>query len=144
MVEEFGSEAMAGAGDAPYIANADPKYTLSDMFDGELYSMDITELVEGDVIDLGDHRLRVISTPGHTCGGICLYDEVTRSLFSGDTVFSYGVGRTDFPSGSKNELIGSLRKLSELDVGTLYPGHSEITEEGNRAIKYGLMMMGGF
>lgn len=143
LIEEFGSEALAGAGDAPYIANGDPNYTLSGIFQGELQPVEITELMEGDTIDVGEHRLRVINTPGHTCGGICLYDEVTHSLFSGDTVFSNGVGRTDFISGSTKELIASLKKLSEIDVKMLYPGHSECTSDGNRAIKYGLLMMGG-
>lgn len=144
MLKEFDSEALAGSGDAPYIMNGDPNYTLSGLFDGELEQTEVTELMEGDVVDIGEHRLRIINTPGHTSGGICLYDEITRSLFSGDTVFSNGVGRTDFPSGSGRELISSLRKLSELDVKTLYPGHSDISADGNRAIKYGLMMMGGF
>ncbi|MCL1811320.1 MAG: MBL fold metallo-hydrolase [Methanomassiliicoccaceae archaeon] len=142
MADEFGSEAFAGAGDAPYIMSGDPAYTLSDMFGGP-GPADVTELMDGDVIDLGEHRLRVINTPGHTCGGICLYDEVTGALFSGDTVFGYGVGRTDFPSGSARELIASLRKLSEMDVKMLYPGHMDAVPDGNRAIKYGLMMMGG-
>jgi glyoxylase-like metal-dependent hydrolase (beta-lactamase superfamily II) len=142
MAEEFGSEAFAGAGDAPYITNGGPAYTLSDMFGGP-EPAEVSELMEGDVIDLGEHRLRVINTPGHTSGGICLYDEVTRSLFSGDTVFGYGVGRTDFPSGSARELVNSLRKLSGMDVKMLYPGHMETVPDGNRAIRYGLMMMGG-
>ncbi|MDR1690960.1 MAG: MBL fold metallo-hydrolase [Candidatus Methanoplasma sp.] len=143
MLDEFGSEAYAGAGDAPYIANCDSAYTLSEMFGGTLEPTEITELMEGDVIDLGEHRLRVVNTPGHTCGGICLYDEVTSSLFSGDTVFSCGIGRTDFPTGSAKELAASLRKLSGIDVGMLYPGHSETDSDGNRAIRYGLMMIGG-
>lgn len=144
LMKEFGSEAMTGAGDAPYITSGDQKYTLSGIFDGELGEAEVTELMENDVIDIGEHRLRVINTPGHTCGGICLYDEVTHSLFSGDTVFANGVGRTDFPSGSSKELLASLRKLTDLDVKMLYPGHSDCTSDGNRAIKYGFLMMGGY
>jgi glyoxylase-like metal-dependent hydrolase (beta-lactamase superfamily II) len=98
--------------------------------------------MEEDVIDIGEHRLRVINTPGHTCGGICLYDEVTGSLFSGDTVFGSGIGRTDLPSGSAKELAMSLKKLSGIDVKTLYPGHMDIVSDGNRAIRNGLRMMG--
>jgi glyoxylase-like metal-dependent hydrolase (beta-lactamase superfamily II) len=142
LLDEFGSEAFAGAGDAPYIMNGDPSYTLSGIFGGKIGPAEVTELMEGDAIDLGEHRLRVINTPGHTSGGICLYDERTHSLFSGDTVFSRGVGRTDFPSGSSRELVMSLRKLSGMDVGTLYPGHMDTSPDGNRAIRYGLLMMG--
>ena len=143
MIKEFGSEALAGAGDMPYILSADPKYILSGWFGRKIGPIEATELMEGDIIDLGEHRLRVINTPGHTCGGICLYDEITKSLFSGDTVFGYGVGRTDLPSGSAKELLSSLRKLSETDVKMLYPGHMDAVPDGNRAIKDGIMMLGG-
>ncbi|MCL1979164.1 MAG: MBL fold metallo-hydrolase [Methanomassiliicoccaceae archaeon] len=143
ILNEFGSEAFAGAGDAPYILSGDPAYTLSEWFGRDTAPNEVTELMEGDTIDLGEHRLRVINTPGHTCGGICLYDEVTLSLFSGDTVFGYGIGRTDLPSGSARELVSSLKKLSGMDVRTLYPGHMDAVSDGNRAIRYGLSMMGG-
>ncbi|MDR3074767.1 MAG: MBL fold metallo-hydrolase [Candidatus Methanoplasma sp.] len=143
MLREFDSEAFAGAGDAPYIMNGDPRYILSDLFGRDYEPADVTELMDGDIVDLEEHRLRVVNTPGHTCGGICLYDEVTHSLFSGDTVFSYGVGRTDFPTGSARELTESLKKLSKIDVKMLYPGHSEISSDGNRAVRSGLLMMGG-
>jgi Zn-dependent hydrolases, including glyoxylases len=143
LTDEFGSDIMAGIGDAPYIANGDPEYTAARMFGSRLSQLDVMELVEGDIIDLGDHRLRVVNTPGHTMGGICLYDEITRSLFSGDTVFSGGVGRTDLISGSTRDLINSLRKLKDLDISTLYPGHGDCASDGNRAVKYGLIMMGG-
>ena len=143
LVKEFDAEPMAGMGDAPYIANGDPAYTLSRMFGGDLGHMDMRELVEGDIMDLGEHRLRVIDTPGHTMGGICLYDEITKGLFSGDTVFAQGVGRTDFVSGSSYDMRSSLKKLNQLDIGTLYPGHMECAKDGNRSVEYGLLMMGG-
>jgi glyoxylase-like metal-dependent hydrolase (beta-lactamase superfamily II) len=144
MMDEFGSEAFIGAGDAPYLVSADPKYTYSEMFGVDLLPVDVTELMEKDIIDMGEHKLSVINTPGHTCGGICLYDEVTGSLFSGDTVFSQGVGRTDFPTGSSRELTRSLEKLSGINIKTLYPGHMDIASDGNRAVRDGLRMMGVF
>jgi glyoxylase-like metal-dependent hydrolase (beta-lactamase superfamily II) len=143
IVEEFGSEAFIGAGDAPYVMSADPSFTLSGLFGGRIEPAEVTELMEGDVIDLGEHRMRVINTPGHTCGGICLYDETDHSLFSGDTVFGDGVGRTDFPTGSAGELRNSLKKLSGIDVKLMYPGHMDIVSDGNRSIRNGLIIMGG-
>jgi len=143
MLNEFGSEAFAGAGDAPYIKSGDPAFTFSDMYGRELGPIEVTELMEGDTIDLGEHRLRVINTPGHTCGGICMYDEMTHALFSGDTVFARGIGRTDFPTGSAKELFNSLKKLSDIDIKTLYPGHMNTVSDGNAAIKYSLVLMGG-
>jgi len=142
--KEFDAEVLAGAGDAPFIANGDPEYTLSGWYsDGPAYSTEVTELMEGDVIDMGEHRLRVVNTPGHTSGSICLYDEVTLSLFSGDTLFARGIGRTDLPSGSTGELIRSLKKLSEIDIKMLYPGHMNTVSDGKGAVRYGLMMTGG-
>ncbi|MCE5338785.1 MAG: MBL fold metallo-hydrolase [Methanomicrobiaceae archaeon] len=76
----------------------------------------------------GDHlgSLRVIHTPGHTPGGICLYDAETRVLFSGDTVFTGGsFGRYDFPGGDRSALAASIERLSALEVVGLYPGHGE-------------------
>ena len=142
--KEFGSEVLAGAGDAPYIARGDQAYTLSGWYgnDGG-YSTEVTELMDGDVIDMGEHKLRVVNTPGHTSGSICLYDEVTLSLFSGDTLFARGIGRTDLPSGSTKELIRSLNKLNEIEIKMLYPGHMNVVSDGKGAVRYGLIMTGG-
>ena len=81
------------------------------------------ELTEGDRITSGDHTLTAIHTPGHTTGSICLLDEDTGTLFSGDTWFSTGVGRTDLPSGSFEALRESFRKLTGIDAGHICPGH---------------------
>jgi glyoxylase-like metal-dependent hydrolase (beta-lactamase superfamily II) len=84
-------------------------------------------LTDGDFI--GD--LRVLHTPGHTPGSICLIAERDLVLFSGDTVFSDGCfGRYDFPGGSRIELARSLDRLALLDVEGLYPGHGEPVEQG--------------
>ena len=83
----------------------------------------------GEVFELGELRLEVIHTPGHSPGSICLYEPDKKWLFSGDTVFAYGsFGRVDLPGGSARELIKSLEILSKLDVRNLYPGHEEIVE----------------
>jgi len=144
LLKEFDAEVLAGAGDAPFIASGDPEYTLSGWYgDDEAYTTDVNELFDGDVIDLGEHRLRVVNTPGHTSGSICLYDEVTLSLFSGDTLFARGIGRTDLPSGSTGELIRSLKKLNDMEIKMLYPGHMNAVSDGKGAVRYGLMMTGG-
>lgn len=70
----------------------------------------------------------IIETPGHTPGSICLYNEKESLLFSGDTLFNGGYGRTDLPGGSTAQLIASLEKLNRLPAGTLvYPGHGDTT-----------------
>ncbi|MCD1296051.1 MBL fold metallo-hydrolase [Methanocella sp. CWC-04] len=89
-----------------------------------------------DTIDLGDCSLKVIHTPGHSPGSICLYDESTKELFTGDTVFEGGsFGRTDI-GGNPEHLINSLENLTKLDVSAFYPGHGNIvTENANGWIK---------
>lgn len=87
---------------------------------------------EGDEIDRAGIKLRVILTPGHTPGGICLYAERDGVVFVGDTLFAGSVGRTDFPGGDMNELIeGIKRKLLILPEKTIvYPGHGPETTIG--------------
>jgi len=84
-------------------------------------------LYEGDVLDLGELKLEVMHTPGHSPGGICLYEPRAKVLFSGDTVFPQGnIGRTDLYAGCDADLISSIERLTKLDVEVLYPGHMEI------------------
>jgi glyoxylase-like metal-dependent hydrolase (beta-lactamase superfamily II) len=84
-------------------------------------------LQEGDMI--GD--LRVLHTPGHTPGSICLFSEPEQLLISGDTVFTDGgFGRYDFIGGSRAELAKSIDRLSLLDVEGLFPGHGVPVETG--------------
>lgn len=83
---------------------------------------DIT-VKEGDIIEFGTVKLRVIHTPGHTPGGMCLYS--APHCFTGDTLFVSGVGRTDFPGGSMDQLSASIRNsLLTLPPETIvWPGH---------------------
>ena len=78
---------------------------------------------DGDVISFGKEELKVLHTPGHTPGGICLYS--APNCFTGDTLFVGAVGRTDFPKGSMQQLITGIReKLLTLPENTLvWPGH---------------------
>lgn len=78
---------------------------------------------EGDEIVIGATSLKVIHTPGHTPGGMCLYN--APDLITGDTLFVGGVGRTDFPGGSHEQLLNSIRtKLFVLPAETVvWPGH---------------------
>lgn len=89
-------------------------------------------LEEGDEISLGKLKLIIIYTPGHTPGGICLI--LNNIVFTGDTLFAGGVGRTDLPGGSYQDLQKSIKeKLLVLsDDKIIYPGHgpdSTIGEE---------------
>jgi glyoxylase-like metal-dependent hydrolase (beta-lactamase superfamily II) len=73
----------------------------------------------------------IIETPGHTPGSICLYFPEEKTLFSGDTLFQNGFGRTDLPGGNMGQLICSLEHLFTLPNNVLvYPGHGEKTTIG--------------
>jgi glyoxylase-like metal-dependent hydrolase (beta-lactamase superfamily II) len=87
-------------------------------------------LADGDVIEVGRGRLRVLHTPGHTPGGICLLGD--GFLLSGDTLFFEGVGRTDLPGGDPRRLVSSIRdKLMTLpDDIVVLPGHGPLTTIG--------------
>lgn len=91
-------------------------------------------LEDGQVIEFGPLRLKVIHTPGHTRGGVCLYMEDGKVLFTGDTLFAGSIGRTDFEGGSMEDLMSSIAdKLLPLgDEVRVLPGHgpeSTICEE---------------
>jgi len=87
-------------------------------------------LNDGDTIAMGNHQIKVIHTPGHTPGSICLL--VQKYLISGDTLFEQSIGRTDFPGGSHSAIIASiLDKLFILPDDTIvYPGHGPRTSIG--------------
>ena len=87
-------------------------------------------LQDGDSLDVSDLCFKVLHTPGHTPGGICLLGEGV--VFSGDTLFNYGIGRTDLPGGSYHRLMESIRtRLLVLPDNTVvYPGHGPETTVG--------------
>ncbi len=96
-------------------------------------------LNEGDEINLGKLKLKVIHTPGHTPGSICLYDEDEKIMFTGDTVFpNGGFGRVDFPGGNPSLMIESLKRLSEFNIEIMYPGHDEPVDNANEHVKISL------
>ena len=86
---------------------------------------------EGSTIVVGSLRFRVLHTPGHTPGSVCLYEEKEKILISGDTLFAGTYGRVDFPYSSEKDMFASLKCLAKLpgDVA-VYPGHGEATTIG--------------
>ena len=82
-------------------------------------------LQEGE-LKLGAKSLQILHTPGHSPGSISLYWPEKKALFTGDAVFSMGVGRTDFPGGDGNLLRESIERLARLDAEWLLSGHGEV------------------
>ena len=88
-------------------------------------------LSDGDRIDFGKIELEVLHTPGHTAGGISLYAEDDRILFTGDTLSAGLHGRTDLAGGSEKDMRTSLARLLRLPNQTVvYPGHGDSTTIG--------------
>jgi len=88
------------------------------------------QLNGGESLDIGDLHFTVLHTPGHSPGGICLLGEGV--VFSGDTLFNFGIGRFDFPGSSGRQLMDSIyTKLMVLpDSTVVYPGHGPHTTIG--------------
>ena len=94
------------------------------------------DLDKCDELKFGNTTLRVIKTPGHTPGHVSLYDEKTKSLFTGDTLFRESIGRTDLPGGDYSWIMRSiLEQLVPLgDDVTIYPGHEGESTIGHEVL----------
>lgn len=122
---KYGVVTRAHKADAPLGCNISGQARIFGIFTEFSNVGDIKPLAEGDVLTLGDEKIQVIETPGHTPGGISLYAPEDGWVITGDTLFGDGnVGRTDLPGGNYDTLMQSIRKLRELpDDTSLYPGH---------------------
>ena len=95
------------------------KWTAGELTYTDTYS-------EGDVLELAGLTIRVLHTPGHTPGSVCL--QVDDTLYTGDTLFARSCGRTDLPGGDSQVILTSLRRLHDLEGEyTVCPGHSGST-----------------
>lgn len=91
---------------------------------GELYYTETYR--DGDTLTLAGLSVRVLQTPGHTPGSVCL--QIGNCLFSGDTLFAGTCGRTDLSGGSWAQMYSSLKKLCALPGNyDVYPGHGSAT-----------------
>ena len=141
-------EKMLAASPAPVCMHADdqrwaftkrnsipPFYLPSSTAPSELRTVS-----EGEVLSFAGLTFRVITTPGHTPGGVCYFEATEPVLFSGDTLFQGTVGRTDLPGGDGRVLAQSLKKLTDLPSDTrVLPGHgpeSTIDEERHSNIYF--------
>jgi hydroxyacylglutathione hydrolase len=94
-------------------------------------SVPAVELAQGGYVRFGEIRLRVLHTPGHTEGSVCLLAEDEGLLYSGDTLFAAGWGRVDLPGGDETAMVESISRLTALEDRTaVFPGHGEPTTIG--------------
>ena len=125
--EVFGTDAYIAKEDIEQV-ELTPKFMpiLAGMESVEIKSIH-NYLKDGDIIKVGDIEIKAIATPGHTPGGMSYL--IGDKLFSGDTLFHRSIGRCDFPGGSLDTIIKSIKeKLFTLPDDTeVFPGHGEKT-----------------
>jgi len=120
--EATGAEIVMHSADADFFSQSSVEQFFSQL--GLPASPPVDKRVEdGDTLTFGNETLKVILTPGQTPGGICLYSH--PNLFTGDTLFAGGVGRTDFPGGNTQQMMTSIKeRLLSLPPDTIvWPGH---------------------
>jgi glyoxylase-like metal-dependent hydrolase (beta-lactamase superfamily II) len=112
-------------------------------FGVEIVPIKTNELLLDDIIKIGsEFSFQIFHTPGHSPSSICYFDEKNKILIPGDLVFTGGsFGRFDFPGGSLQKLKESIKRMNELDVTYLLPGHMGISKNGNQAISSSYAMV---
>lgn len=127
LCKQYGVDCFGHEEEQDLIENAE--WNLSGAFaDSFAWRMDHL-LGDGACIDIAGMHFKVLHTPGHTKGSCCYYLEEEHILLSGDTIFHESVGRTDFPTGSANDLLRSIRDQIFVlpDEVKVYPGHGDFT-----------------
>jgi glyoxylase-like metal-dependent hydrolase (beta-lactamase superfamily II) len=124
--------ALADATGAPIMLHPDDAELWGHVYPERRWDHDIRN---GDALDVGGHELVIFHTPGHTPGGVCLWDEAEGVLFSADTLFKGGPGATGRSFSSFADIIESIRtKLLTLPPETVvHPGHGDDTTIGDEA-----------
>jgi glyoxylase-like metal-dependent hydrolase (beta-lactamase superfamily II) len=128
--KEFGAKVLIHKGDEFLVAALKQQLVLHGMKPVEPPVID-EFLEDGQEISVGNIKLKIIHTPGHSQGGVCFLTD--KHLFCGDTLFQDNVGRTDLPGGSYKILGDSIKnKIFTLDEDiTAYPGHGDFTTIGH-------------
>lgn len=126
LTDKYGLKVYIHKDDAEALGDGSMNLTKSMLGKGISIKADV-ELSDGDEISLGELNFKIIHTPGHTRGGISI--KVGNIMMTGDTLFRSSIGRTDFPGGSFEEIINSIKdKIFTYDDDTLiYPGHMSPT-----------------
>ncbi len=121
---ESSARDLSAAADAPLYLGA-----------GAEVGFDSTPLDDGDILEIGNRRCRVIHTPGHTPDHVAFWLERGGGLFTGDAVLGRGTSVIDPPEGDLSSYLRSLRRMRELGPRTLYPGHGPIVLDGRRKLE---------
>lgn len=121
-IDKYNAKVYIHKDDAKGLNNSSMNFSKA-IFGKDISIKADVELSDGDEINLGELKFEIIHTPGHTKGGICI--KIGNIMMTGDTLFNSSIGRTDFPGGSFEEIISSIKKkIFKYDDDTIiYPGH---------------------
>ena len=125
-IDKYGTKVYIHEEDAKALNDSSMNFSKSMFGKGISIEADV-KLKDGDIITLCELKFEIIHTPGHTKGGICI--KVGNIMMTGDTLFNGSIGRTDFPGGSFEEIIKSIKeKIFKYEDDTvIYPGHMSPT-----------------
>ncbi len=129
----------------PFAVSSEDNYLFDATPEGaNVYGFTLGKMPRRGDIDLntteelkfGNTTLKVIKSPGHTPGGVSLYEPQSKSLFTGDTIFKESIGRTDLPGGDYVQLMESILKniIPLGDEVKFYPGHSDSSTIGHETL----------
>jgi len=113
------------------------------MFQGQAPEVKIDISMKDGKLDLEGFNIKVIHTPGHTPGHVCLLHLDEKVLITGDLIFDQGVGRTDFPGGSTKQLFESITEAEKYDVEHICPGHGP-SVSGKTAVQKNYRVIKGY
>ncbi|RLE65677.1 MAG: MBL fold metallo-hydrolase [Thermoprotei archaeon] len=128
--------------ESEYLEKGDSIYTLATLFGDHIEPITVNEKIkEGEIVSIKT-PLRVIHTPGHTIGSICIIYE--KIVFTGDTLFSNGqVGASNLPTGNRLDLMSSLLKLEKIEGEIIAPGHGPVAFHPlKELVKEALLLLG--
>ena len=121
--ERFGGKIVMHKSDEPFLTDDDLSLCENPPENRKFVEKADLYVDEGSVLPFGDREIRVMHTPGHTHGSVCYL--LSDVMFSGDTLFASGFGRTDFPTGNKRELLQSVKRIAMLETNyRILPGHA--------------------
>lgn len=141
LAKKYGIPVYASEKEAQLLG--EPEMNCSALYGREVAVVPENYIEDGDIFEIAGIKIKGLHTPGHTKGSMCFYIGSENTLFSGDTLFKGGVGRTDLPTGNTHLLLESLRdKIIVLPPETIiYPGHGPQTEldyeKRNNSYMYG-------
>ena len=137
------AEMMMHEFDAKRVNAKDAEFAASSMLGTKFFPKISSLLVPGQKLSLGKFELEVLHTPGHTAGSVSFLERKLSILFSGDLLFKTGVGRFDLPSGSKEDLLKSVKSLQNIDFELLLPGHGPVSATAKDSVEQALKALSG-